>query len=118
MPWLHLDNLRVRLNCYKFVTAAEWPPLFGPGLSWLVSFACPACVGRLSVLCDGLTQYGGHEVNIGPRGNEGRRHDGDIAGGLHMQSAVEQPRLQLGSAHPRGSVAGLDLNAQAAGCAE
>src|SRR5215472_18200953 len=60
-----------------------------------------------SVLGDRLAQDGGHLVDIGTTGYERRRHDRDVARGLHVQPAIEQFRLQVGATCP-GGLAGFD----------
>src|SRR6476660_5006023 len=64
---------------------------------------------RESILRDRLAQDGSHQVDVLAARDEGRGHDGDVAGGLHVQSPIEELRLQLRAAHP-GSSAGLELD--------
>src|SRR5438874_955887 len=95
------------------ITTRAWDGMLGtespPATVHWIHRPPQAQPGYGSVLRDRLAQHRAHQVDIGAAGDEGRRHDRDIAGGLHVQAAIKQLRLQLVAAHA-WSLAGFDLD--------
>src|SRR5205823_7683748 len=77
------------------ITTRAWDGMLGtespPATVHWIHRPPQAQPGYGSVLRDRLAQHRAHQVDIGAAGDEGRPHDRDIAGGLHVPAAVLAP---------------------------